>query len=74
MVSSDIYNTTTKYVIEDEGSGHRAIVTNTSIKNQNGQKKVQYNFWNFKKAKWKDFQDAVELDIEKIDTGKQGRP
>ena len=51
IVSTDIENNTTKSVIEDSGSGHRAIITKTSFKHQSGKenKKLKRK-WNFKKA------------------------
>ena len=59
IVSSDIYDNSKRTVLEDIGSGHRAIMLTVSYKPLTV-KPHNKTSWNFRKAKWKNFQETID--------------
>jgi len=67
MVSSDIYETSQKAVLEDLGSHHRAVLVSISLKVPTNKPNTRIT-WNFRKANWTKFQDQVETKLSTINT------
>ena len=67
MVSSDIYETSQKVVLEDLGSHHRAVLVSISLKVPTNKPNTRIT-WNFRRANWTKFQDQVETKLSTINT------
>jgi hypothetical protein len=67
MVSSDIYETSQKAVLEDPGSHHRAVLVSISLRVPRNKPNTRIT-WNFRKANWTKFQAQVETKVSTINT------
>ena len=71
MVSSDINSNTKRKILDDPGSGHRIMIAKISIQSRKTKIKKRFvkSSWNFKKANWTAFSNALEIDlaIDKFD-------
>ena len=68
IISTDLESKTKKKIIEDSGSGHRAIITTTQL-NLHTNKKKQKTLpkWNFKKANWTKYRKVTNKLFQEID-------
>ncbi|KAI5720833.1 hypothetical protein M8J77_012264 [Diaphorina citri] len=68
LVSSDIADQTHRQVLEDPGSGHRAIMaTITSKSKRITQTSLRKKSWNFKKAQWAKFTAYLDSKMENFE-------
>jgi len=67
MVSSDIYENSQKAVLEDLGSGQRAVLVTILLKVPTNKPNTHVT-WNFRKANWIKFQDQMEIKSSTINT------
>ena len=67
MVSSDIYETSQKTVLEDLGSHHRAVLISILLKVPTNKPSTMIT-WNFRKANWSKFQHQIEAKLSSINT------
>ena len=58
-MSSDIAEYTHRKIIEDPGSGHRAVIATIKCKNDCPERNTRHS-WNFKKANWKEYTKWLE--------------
>ncbi|KAI5754580.1 hypothetical protein M8J77_009716 [Diaphorina citri] len=65
IVSSDIADNTSRQVLEDPGSGHRAVMASiTSKSKRDNLFETKRKSWNFKKAKWSEFTKYLDIKTE----------
>ena len=64
FVSSNLYSRTKKQIVEDPGSGHRAIIATIQLGNNKLPSMYLKPRWNFKKAKWKMYTEELETKFE----------
>ena len=64
MVSSDISSNTSRKVRDDPGSGHRIVSADILIPRRSIIRNTTKTPWNFRKAKWSEFTNALETELE----------
>lgn len=64
IVSSDLHSKTKKQIVEDPGSGHRAIIATIQLGNNKLPSMHLKPRWNFKKANWKMYTEELESKFE----------
>ena len=65
LVSTNLYEHCKRSIIEDLGCQHRAVML-TLTQNHQTQKTTSKITWNFKKARWQDFQNHLETKAREI--------
>jgi hypothetical protein len=65
IVSSDIAEYTHRKIIEDPGSGHRAVIATIKSKNHCPERNTRHA-WNFKKENWKECTTWLENKLPDI--------
>ena len=64
LASSDISHNIKRNIIEDPGSGHRAIIASIKIDNIQKNEQNRKLYWNFKKGDWNKYRTSLDSKLQ----------